>query len=53
MFKPNEYFWKTHYDPKCGLQEWEFYAKIVREEIMAKSFNFKLSTVALKDKFTF
>ena len=42
VFKPNEYFFKHYWDENSGEQKWEVYRRIVREEIMAKSFNFKL-----------
>jgi len=50
VFKPNEYFWKNHFDEKSGLTKWETYLKVVREEIMAKSFNFELSDTLMEDK---
>mmetsp|Transcript_5650 Transcript_5650/g.8937 ORF Transcript_5650/g.8937 Transcript_5650/m.8937 type:complete len:94 (+) Transcript_5650:848-1129(+) len=53
VFKPNEYFWKHHYDENSGLSKWETYAKVVREEIMAKSFNFHLSDISVEQKFEF
>ena len=53
VFKPNAYFWEHHWSESSGEQKWEAYARIVREEIIAKSFDFKLSTVCMEDKFTF
>jgi len=53
VFKPNEYFWANHWDEASGEQKWEAYARVVREEIIAKSFNFKLSSISMEDKFTF
>jgi len=50
VFKPNDYFWKTHYDEASGLTKWDFYLKILREEIMAKSFGFELSDTTMADK---
>jgi len=50
VFKPNEFFWKNHYDEKYGLTKWDTYLKVIREEIMAKSFNFELSDVLMEDK---
>ena len=50
VFKPNEYFWKNHYDEKSGQTKWDCYMKVVREEIMAKSFNFDLSDTVMEDK---
>jgi hypothetical protein len=53
VFKPNQYFWEHHWTEASGEQKWEAYARIVREEIIAKSFNFKLSDVKMEDKFAF
>mmetsp|Transcript_22453 Transcript_22453/g.34734 ORF Transcript_22453/g.34734 Transcript_22453/m.34734 type:complete len:89 (-) Transcript_22453:15-281(-) len=53
VFEPNEYFWKHHYEGHTDMQKWEFYAKILREEIMAKSFNFTLPDIVTEDKFQF
>jgi len=50
VFKPNEYFWKNHFDEKSGLTKWDTYLKVVREEIMAKSFNFELSDTLMEEK---
>ena len=50
VFKPNEFFWKNHYDEKSGQTKWEAYMKVVREEIMAKSFDFDLSDIVMEDK---
>ena len=52
-FKPNEYFWKHHWDSSSGEQQWEAYARVVREEIMAPSFGFKLSDNRMEDKLVF
>ena len=49
VFKPNEYFWNNHWDPKSGEEKWEAYCKVIRS-IMAGSFNFKLSDLAIEDK---
>uniref|UniRef100_A0A7S3CKT5 Phospholipid/glycerol acyltransferase domain-containing protein n=1 Tax=Strombidium rassoulzadegani TaxID=1082188 RepID=A0A7S3CKT5_9SPIT len=53
VFKPNEYFWQHHYDKSKGMEKWEVYAKVVREEIMAKSFDFKVSSISMEQKFAF
>ena len=53
VFKPNEFFWENHWNEKSGEQKWEAFARVVREEIIAKSFNFKLSPVTMEDKFVF
>ena len=50
VFKPNEFFWKNHYDEKSGQTKWEAYMKVLREEIMAKSFDFDLSDIVMEDK---
>ena len=50
VFKPNEFFWKNHFDEKSGLTKWDTYVKVVREEIMAKSFDFELSDTLMEDK---
>ena len=47
VFKPNDYFKKNHGD------KWEDYVKIIREEIMRKSFDFELSDIVMDDKFEF
>lgn len=52
VFKPNQYF----IDNFCKDQSdenWKVYMSTVREQIMAKSFNFNLSDVAMEDKFEF
>lgn len=53
VFKPNDYFWANHWDEKSGIDKWEAYAKVVREEIMAKSFNFILSDIQMENKLEF
>ena len=53
VFKPNDYFFEHHWDKDSGEQKWEAYARVVREEIMAKSFDFKLSPLKMEDKFAF
>lgn len=53
VFKPNEYFWANHWNEKSGEQKWEAYARVVREEIIAKSFNFELSDTTMEDKFEY
>jgi hypothetical protein len=50
VFKPNEYFWKNHFDEKSGFAKWDLYSKVVREDIMAKSFDFELSNAVMADK---
>jgi len=50
VFKPNEYFWKNHFDEKSGLTKWDTYVKVIREEIMAKSFDLSLSDTLMEDK---
>jgi hypothetical protein len=40
VFRPNEYFWKNHWDEK-NEQKWECYARVIRK-IIAESFDFKL-----------
>ena len=55
VFKPNEYFienWcKKESDDRAN--DWKVYLRVVREEIIAKSFNFALSEVTMEDKFAF
>ena len=53
VFKPNQYFWDNHWKADSGEEKWEAYARVVREEIMAKSFNFKLSDCKAEDKVAF
>lgn len=53
MFKPNDYFFEHHWDEKSGEKKWEAYARVVREEIMAKSFNYKLFDASQQDKLEF
>jgi hypothetical protein len=31
VFRPNEYFWKNHWDEKSGEEKWEAYARVIRE----------------------
>ena len=50
VFKPNEYFWKNHWNESLGEKKWETYARIVRKEIMAREGNFKLSDLSAEDK---
>ena len=45
VFKPNEYFWKNHWDEKSSESKWEAYARVIREDIIAKSHNFELSDI--------
>ena len=54
VFKPNQYFFDNHCAGKTekGDRATE-YIRVVREEIMAKSFNFELSDVRMEDKFSF
>jgi hypothetical protein len=40
VFKPNDFFWENHWKKDSGEQQWEAYARVVRNEIMAKSFDF-------------
>ena len=53
VFKPNQYFFKHHWSEKSGEEKWEAYQRVVREHIMAPSFNFKLFDVNERDKFEF
>jgi len=53
VFKPNEYFWKNHWNENLGEKKWETYARIVREEIMAREGNYKLSDLSAEDKIQF
>lgn len=53
VFKPNQFFWDNHWSESSGEQKWEAYARVVREHIIAKSFNFKLSDNVMEDKFEF
>lgn len=55
VFKPNQYFIdnfckKETQEPK---DYWKTYAKVIREEVIAKSFNFPLSDVTMEDKFKY
>lgn len=52
VFKPNEYFWKNHWDEKSGEKQWEAYARAVRE-IIAKSHGLKYFEISMEDKFTY
>mmetsp|Transcript_1429 Transcript_1429/g.928 ORF Transcript_1429/g.928 Transcript_1429/m.928 type:complete len:103 (-) Transcript_1429:40-348(-) len=49
VFKPNEYFWKKHYDPTSGKEKWEVFAETVRK-IMQESFGFKLVDHGVEEK---
>jgi len=46
-FKPNEYFWKHHWDGK--EEKWVAYARAVRE-LMSAQGGFELSDCTLEDK---
>lgn len=50
VFKPNEYFWQHHFDLNGDQTKWDAYLKVVREQIMAKSFNLELSDTVMEDK---
>lgn len=50
VFKPNDYFWQNHFDESSGQSKWDTFMKILREEIMAKSFDFELSDASMEDK---
>ena len=50
VFKPNDYFWEHHWDEKSGQTKWEAYSKVIREDIIARSFNLELSDAAMEDK---
>lgn len=50
VFKPNDYFWKHHWDEKTGEEKWQAFARVVRKEVMAKSFDLKLSDTTLEKK---
>jgi lysophosphatidylcholine acyltransferase / lyso-PAF acetyltransferase len=49
VFKPNEFFWKQHYDPASGKQRWEVYADVIRN-IIREAFDFKLTNMSLDEK---
>ena len=53
VFKPNDYFFEHHWNKDSGEQKWEAYARVVREEIHIKSFDFKSSSLSMEDKFAF
>ena len=50
VFKPNDYFWEHHWDEKSGEKKHEAYMRVIREEIIAKSFNFDLLDTTMEDK---
>ena len=49
VFKPNEYFWKNHWDPKSGEERWEAYARVIRE-LIAEHSGCKLGNLEAQDK---
>ena len=49
VFTPNEYFWQNHFKQEAIEAKWQVYARSVRE-IIANSFNFKLSNLSIEDK---
>ena len=53
VFKPNAYFFKHHWSETSGEEKWQAYQRVVREEIMAPSFGFKLFEASEIDKFDF
>ena len=53
VFKPNDYFFKHHWSESSGEQKWELFARVIRSEIMAPAFNFKLFEMNQQDKMEF
>lgn len=49
VFKPNDYFWENHYHKDSGKEKWEVYAETIRK-LLSKSFDFKISELAMEDK---
>jgi hypothetical protein len=50
VFKPNDYFWKHHWDGK--EPKWEAYARVAKQ-IITESHGFENSTIQMDDKFEF
>jgi hypothetical protein len=36
VFKPNDYFWKNHWDPNGKEEKWQVFARVIRN-MMAES----------------
>jgi len=50
VFKPNDYFWKNHWDGK--EEKWVAYARAVRQ-LMSEQGNFELSNSTSDDKLSY
>lgn len=48
VFIPNDYFWQHHL--KQGEEKWQAYARVIREEIIAKGWDFKLVDLSMEKK---
>ena len=48
-FKPNEYFFEHHWDPKSGEEKWQAFARVIRD-IIQKGFDFKISNLSMENK---
>jgi len=51
VFEPNQFFWDNHWDEASGEKQWQAYSRVIRDDIMAKSFDFRLFECYLESKF--
>ena len=49
---PNEYFWANHWRKDQGEEQWECYARVIRE-IMCEHGGFKTCDLEMKYKFEY
>lgn len=50
VFKPNDYFFENHWHKDKGEEKWEAYARVIREEVIAKSWGFSLAENTMEEK---
>ena len=52
VFKPNEFFWKNHWSENSGEEQWQAYARVMRD-ILANSLNLKKTDLTAEDKYEY
>ena len=50
IFRPNEYFFKTHM--REGEEKWQKYARVIRD-LIAEHGNYELANLEIEDKFEY
>jgi len=55
VFRPNDYFWENHWGSRTSKggvneQQWQLYCRVLREEVMSKAFDFRLSNSTAESK---